>query len=211
MRTIYLLRHCETEGSFQRCIGVTDVPLSAEGVKHAQRLGAYFADKKIAAVFCSSTERAVRTARAVAGEGTAVTKREDLHEIDMGDWDGLSFAEIRARFPEEYRQRGLALADFTPPHGESFAACRERAKKAMRRIACGTEGDIVVVAHAGFNRAFLCDLCRVNLQDLFTIPQPYGCVNILVMQNGAFWPREVDAPAKRGEEPLHARRAEDAE
>ena len=36
-----------------------------------------------------------------------------------------------------------------------------------------------MVAHAGVNRMILCSLLNKNLQDLFTIPQAYGCLNII--------------------------------
>lgn len=185
MRNIYLLRHGETEQSQKkRCIGVTDVILNENGRRQARHLREYFEDKKLNGIFCSNALRAAQTAEIISDGKIPVTRLAELHEIDMGDWDGMYFEEIQSKFPEEYRRRGFALATFVPPHGESFAGCQERACKALRSVLEHTAGDIAVVAHAGFNRALICGLCHMDLQELFTIPQPFGCVNTLSVQNG---------------------------
>lgn len=49
---------------------------------------------------------------------------DGLAEIDMGEWDGHSFDEIREQFSAEYVARGADMYDFRPPQGESFAMCR---------------------------------------------------------------------------------------
>lgn len=113
-----------------------------------------------------------------------LTKLCGLHEIDMGDWDGMYFDEIKTNFPEEYRRRGLDLAAFAPPNGESFAACQKRAAKIFRNILISSNGNIAIVSHAGFNRALLCSICSIDLKELFSISQPFGCVNFLLLHNG---------------------------
>lgn len=185
MRTIYLLRHCETENFLKkRCVGITDIDLSENGLKQALRLKEYLADKEVNHIFCSDTKRAVKTAEIISGGKIQETKLVDLHEINMGDWDGMYFDDIKSKYPNEYRQRGLNFAAFSPPHGESFDACQERAVKILYFILEKSDGNIAVISHAGVNRALICSLCGIDLNKLFQIPQPFGCVNILSMQNG---------------------------
>lgn len=185
MRKIYLLRHCETEQFLQkRCIGITDIDLSENGLRHAQCLKEYLADKEVNHIFCSDARRASKTAEIISNGKIPVTKLPALHEINMGDWDGMLFDDIKSKFPEEYKQRGLDFAAFSPPNGENFAGCQRRAIKTLHYILENTEGNIAVVSHAGFNRALICGLCHIELQELFTIPQPFGCVNTLSAQNG---------------------------
>ena len=192
MRTIYLIRHCETE-HFQkkRCIGITDIDLSENGIRQAQMLELYFQDKSLSRIFCSPALRSVKTSEIVSGGKMPVTMLSGLHEIDMGDWDGMYFDEIKMKYPDEYRRRGLDFAAFSPPDGESFAACQKRAAKVFSDILRNSFGDIAVVSHAGFNRALICSLCGINLQELFAIPQPFGCVNHLVLENGVCRVRET--------------------
>lgn len=185
MRNIYLLRHCETERSERkRCIGRTEVRLSENGIRQAQRLRRYFSEKNLSGIFSSDAIRSAETAEIISGGIIPIQKLAGLREIDMGDWDGMCFDEIKAKFPNEYRQRGLDFASFSPPHGESFTDCQKRAEMIFRDISAKSHGDIAIVAHAGFNRALICSLCCIDLQKLFTISQPFGCVNFLSVEDG---------------------------
>ena len=185
MRKIYLLRHCETEYSNEkRCIGITDVELSESGRKHAQCLKEYLAGKGISSVFCSDAHRASETADIISDEKIQITKLNGLCEINMGEWDGMYFDDIKSKFPDEYMQRGYNFSTFAPPGGESFADCQQRAISVFNSILNNTDGNIAVVSHAGFNRALICSLFKIALNELFSIPQPFGCVNILSVENG---------------------------
>lgn len=185
MRKIYLLRHCETERfPKKRCIGITDVRLSENGLMDAGRLKEYFADKEVKNIFCSDAGRARKTAEVIANGQTPVTTLPELHEINMGDWDGMYFDDIKSRYPDAYRQRGLDFAAFAPPNGECFAECQQRALKALHTILVQTDGTVLIVAHAGWNRTLICSLRGIGLNELFTIPQPFGCVNLLSEKQG---------------------------
>ena len=200
MRNIYLLRHCETEHSKRkRCIGLTEVRLSETGIRQAQRLRRYFREKKLSAIFSSDAIRSAETAEIISGGIIPIQKLSGLREINMGDWDGMYFDEIKTKFPDEYRQRGLDFASFSPLHGESFAACQKRAEAVFHDISAQSYGDIAIVSHAGFNRALICSLCRIDLQKLFTIPQPFGCVNFLSLQNGVCIIRKTGVEVTEGD------------
>lgn len=191
-RRIYLLRHCETAPSpRRRCVGVTDIGLADEGARHAGLLKEYFQGKQWGGIYCSDALRAVRTAEIIAGGKTRVKRHPNLHEIDIGDWDGMYFDDIRSKYPEGYERRGRELATFAPPNGESFGDCQKRALAALDEIAERAAGDLLIVAHAGVNRAILCGLCHIDLQEIFTVPQPFGCVNTLLVQNGVCYVHKV--------------------
>ena len=202
MRTIYLVRHCETEQSpKKRCIGITDTDLSQNGIRQAQKLKMYFQNKDLSRIFCSPALRAVKTSEIVSGMEIPVTTLSRLHEIDMGDWDGMYFEEIEMKYPDEYRRRGLDFAAFSPPNGESFAKCQKRATQVFCDILRNSSGDIAIVSHAGFNRTLICSLCGIDLQKLFTIPQPFGCVNYLFLENGVCRIRKTGWTVWGSEEP----------
>jgi putative nucleotidyltransferase with HDIG domain len=186
MRKIYLLRHgkVDTPDGRRMCIGQMDVPLSGLGRLQAEELGRYFQGKRISAVFSSPLSRCVETAEQTAG-GREVNIADRLAEIDVGEWDGLSFDEIRERWPELYAKRENNFDKYAPPGGETFAHALERAKPAFEEILQETTGDIVIVAHAGINRLLLCEYTNTPLSGYFGFPQPYGCINILETQSGA--------------------------
>ena len=108
-RTIYLLRHCQPEvpSGERSCLGHTDVPLAQAGWAQAAQLAEKFGGRSIRAVYSSDLKRSYQTAQVLADALTLpLSERTDLREIDMGAWDGLTFAEIRRRWPEAYRRRG---------------------------------------------------------------------------------------------------------
>ena len=62
----------------------------------------------------------------------------DVTEMDMGEWEGLTFSEIRGRFPKSYAQRGMDWS--TPmPGGETLAEAADRMQAAAERLAKAEE------------------------------------------------------------------------
>lgn len=179
MRTIYLVRHGKPEfpGGSKLCIGCrTDIPLSDEGKNQIAQIREQFADKEISCIYTSPLIRCVESARILSSGKIPVKIVNELREIDMGDWDGLSFEEIRRLYPEEYEARGRDMAGFCPPGGESFHACQIRALSALAQICRETRGNVIVLAHAGVNRTLIARREKRKLGGLLEIPQPYGAV-----------------------------------
>ena len=78
--------------------------------------------------------RARQTAEAVAkATGAPLEVEDDLAETDFGKWEGMTFAEIQARWPDELAA-WLASVDVAPPGGESFAAVTRRVVAALDRL-----------------------------------------------------------------------------
>ena len=144
-----LLRHGQTPMSVQkRYAGRTDAPLTDTGVRQAVAAAKRLAPAGIAAIVTSPLQRAVRTAEEVAAAtGVPVLADDGFRETDFGAWEGLTFAEVRERWPSEVT-RWLADPDVAPPGGESFAAVSERVTAAMHRVLAGREGQtVLVVSH----------------------------------------------------------------
>ena len=123
---IILVRHGETALTRQgRYSGRGDVPLSDEGEAQAMAAGGRVAgiSRDVSAVLCSPLRRCTRTAELIAAElgGVSVTVVDDLIECDFGAWEGLTFAEVQERWPDEMRD-WLASTTVAPPGGESFEA-----------------------------------------------------------------------------------------
>ena len=137
--------------------------------------------------------RCRQTAEAMAGD-LPVGIVPGLEELDCGAWDGLSFDEIRARFPETYARRGEDPA-LPPPGGADPAHAAERGLAALTALAERTAGDLAVVAHAGINRAMLCTLLGRPISAYRALPQPYRCVNVLRYDGVRFAVAAVGRPA----------------
>jgi ribonuclease H / adenosylcobalamin/alpha-ribazole phosphatase len=144
-----LLRHGQTPMSVQqRYAGRSDVPLTEVGVQQAAAAAKRLASAGIGVIVTSPLLRAVQTAQEVAAvTGAAVVTDDGFRETDFGAWDGLTFAEVRERWPSEV-STWLADPDVAPPGGESFAEVSARVTAALRRVLADREGQqVLIVSH----------------------------------------------------------------
>lgn len=130
-----------------------DVPLSEEGRGQAEALAQRLAGTPIAAVETSPVRRARETAAAIAAaRGLAAQVAMPLDEVDFGEWQGLSFAELGAdpRWEMWNSERATAV----PPGGEPMAMVQARVLAFMRDVARRSAGLVVaMVSHADVIRA----------------------------------------------------------
>lgn len=181
-KAIYLVRHgaVRLPAGGRRFIGQSDVPLSEEGLRQANHLRGTLLHFHFSAVYCSDLSRCVETARIVAEpHGIAPIECPSFREIFLGHWEGLTFDEVSAQYPEEFKARGIDIANHRPPQGESFMDCASRVIPAFFDALHTAGGDILIVGHAGVNRILLCRAMGVPLERLFDFQQDYGCLNVL--------------------------------
>lgn len=145
MTIIILARHGETDwnrdGIWQ---GHGDPPLNELGRQQAAALAARFVDDSIDALYSSDLRRAHETAEIVRRSlGLPIRLDQDLREIDIGSWTGLTRAEIEERFPGGTRE-----------DGETSEAFDARALGAVRRISAAHDGErVLAITHGGVVRA----------------------------------------------------------
>jgi probable phosphoglycerate mutase len=163
---LFWIRHGETTlAAEDRYAGAgIDAPLSEEGRAQVERLGARLAGEKLAAVYCSPLGRARDTARAVASpHGLEPLERAALREIHHGRWEGMTRAEIQARYADEYAAWVADPFAFAPEGGETGAAVLARALPAFAAIARAHAGQrVAVVSHKGTLRLVACALLGID-------------------------------------------------
>ena len=154
MRNLYLVRHGKPQypDEHSYCVGQTDFSLSMLGHLQAVLLNEELSDK-ISGVYCSPLLRTVETAGHMAPELPHIIV-SDLSERNLGEWDGLSFDEIRQRWPDIYKARGNN-PDHPIPGAETPAASGFRFSQAVHKILCASEGDIAVVTHTDVISSYL--------------------------------------------------------
>jgi len=150
---ILAIRHGETAWNVDtRIQGHLDIPLNDIGQWQAQRLArALAASDPIHAIYSSDLLRAHDTARAIAGAtGAPLATHPGLRERCFGIFEGKTYVEIEAIWPEEsvrWRQRDPHWA---PQGGESLVQVRERIALTLHELAARHLGQqIVLVAHGG--------------------------------------------------------------
>lgn len=157
--TTLLLRHGQTALSVERRFaGRGDIALTEAGERQAAAAAAALAARGgIDLVLTSPLQRTRRTAEIVAQRsGAALDVDADLAETDFGSWEGMTFAEVAARWPEAMTA-WLSNADAAPPGGESFAAVGKRVLGALDRMLAAHRGrTIVVVSHVTPIKTLVC-------------------------------------------------------
>ena len=144
-----LLRHGQTPMSVQkRYAGRSDVPLTDAGVQQGAAAAKRLASAGRGVIVTSPLLRAVQTAQEVAAvTDVAVVTDDGFRETDFGAWEGLTFAEVRERWPDELTA-WLADPDVGPPGGESFTAVNARVTAALHRVLAARPGQtVLVVSH----------------------------------------------------------------
>ena len=151
MKKVYLIRHAlpAFPNGSKMCLGITDIPLGRQGMEQAKIMAA--ALPPVTAVYSSPLRRAIQTAQAI---GMPVTILHGLREMYAGAWDGLTFDEIRQRYPELYAARAKDLT-IPLPGSESYEDGIARFSAAMNAAAETASGDFAVVAHGGILAQFL--------------------------------------------------------
>lgn len=151
--TFVLLRHGETvltpEKRFSGS-GGSDPVLSAVGRRQAEAVAAALAERgTIQEIVSSPLRRCRETADAVAARlGLGVTLEEGLRETDFGAWEGLTYAEVRERYPDDL-DAWLASPKATPTGGgESFATVARRVAATRDKLLARSQGrTVLVVTH----------------------------------------------------------------
>ena len=137
MTKLYLIRHAEAEGNLYRRIhGQYNSLITNNGYRQIKALEKRFQDIPIDAVYSSDLFRTMTTARAIyVPKGLALHTRPDLREINMGDWEDRSFADVDRTDHEMMALFSASSPDYRAPNGESFPEIRRRGVKAILDIA----------------------------------------------------------------------------
>ncbi len=161
--------------------GHSDVKLSDLGARQMEGVAERLRREPVAAVYCSDLIRTRKGAEIVAWDHNCVPRSHvSLRELNFGLWEGLTYAEIAEEFPEELKAWRESLVDYTMPEGESMADLRERVIPTAREIVMRHHGEtIALVAHGGVNRVILSDAMNLSLNNMYSIEQDYGCINII--------------------------------
>ena len=150
--TLLLLRHGRTPLTAGRRFsgsGGSDPSLDDEGRGQAVAAAEALSSRSDLAVVVSSPLRRTRqTAQAVADRlGVTIELDDDLRECAFGAWDGLTFAEVHDRWPQELAA-WLDDPQAAPPGGESLAQVSARVAAARDRLLAAHPGEtLLVVTH----------------------------------------------------------------
>jgi len=175
------------------------VPLSEKGLRQMKLVSRYIYQNtvsnqnsgyrtrstELSAVYCSDLSRAITSAEIIAEpHSLKPIIVSSLRERNFGLWEGMSFDEIREKYPLELDAWADNPLKFSPLEGESTSAMKGRVIQAMNDIMENrNKENIAIVAHGGVNRIILCHILEIPLENIFRIEQDYGALNIIEFWN----------------------------
>ena len=150
----FLVRHGETDWNVEgRAQGQMHVPLNDKGLAQAEAIAARLQPMRFTAVYASDLRRVTQTAEAIMrGRDLPLVTLPALRERGFGEWESLTFAEMEARYPEQYATMFSGDDTTAPPGGESERDVYERVAAGVDRLRerhAGDDGDLLLIAHGG--------------------------------------------------------------
>lgn len=163
---LLLVRHGLTLSNVQgRYTGQSDVPLTEVGERQAEAVGKRLASEALDGIVSSDLQRARNTASAIACyHNLPVREDADLREASLGEWEGLTYGEVAARYRERVLHR-REDPNVSAPGGESFVQISDRVARARTRWQSHYPNSTVVwVTHAGVIEVSLCLFLGIDLK-----------------------------------------------
>ncbi len=170
---IIFIRHGETDYNAEaRLQGQRNIPLNARGLVQAEQAGKSLLNLVGPAALAgpdlhwisSPLERAtqtmniVRTAGSLPQGGYGLDER--LKELSFGEWEGLTWPEVKGRAPHAAGWREGDKWNFVPPGGESYQMLSDRVWPWVNEL----DRETVVTAHGGVARVLLAELAGMDRQ-----------------------------------------------
>src|SRR5579859_2506935 len=162
--TLFLLRHAEVETRYLRVFGgQIDMGLSPRGREQAAALAKHL--RPVDAVYASPMKRVQQTLEPLVQSGRcAPIVLPDLREVNFGDWTGLSWEEVHARYNVRPFQWLDQLERGAIPNAENSGTFRARVEPCLRQIVRDHPGQRVAIAcHGGVIRMMLSILLDLPL------------------------------------------------
>ena len=145
---VFVIRHGETAWSLSgQHTGITDIPLTDNGRRLAERMRPLLARKTFSLVLVSPMQRARETC-ALAGLGDEAVVDSDLMEWNYGEYEGLRPSEIERVAP------GWLIFRDGCPGGEASEQVGARADRVISR-ARAVDGDVAIFAHGHMLRVLV--------------------------------------------------------
>lgn len=162
----FFLRHGETVFSkADGFCGSTDADLTADGEVMACSFAEAYGKTKWDAIYCSPMKRTIATANPIATiAGLQPQLRDGLRELNYGEWEGKTRAEVKASFGDDYTKWSSEPGWNSPTGGETAFEIAQRSGAVIEEIVANhREGNVLIVSHKATIRIMLCELMGIEL------------------------------------------------
>lgn len=147
-----IVRHGETAWNAEhRVQGQLDIPLNEIGLRQAQAVGMVLKEERFDAIYSSDLVRARQTADPISNFlSLKILLEKDLRERHYGIFERLTYAEAKARYPEDYARFEARDPEYAFRTGESLKDFSARSIAVISKIVNEHKDEsILVFTHGG--------------------------------------------------------------
>ncbi|HEX9061454.1 MAG TPA: alpha-ribazole phosphatase [Clostridia bacterium] len=160
---LFFIRHGQTDWNVKgRMQGSFDSELNNTGINQAEELAKKLLESnyKFSKIYSSTLKRAVKTAQILCKAlNLEHIQLKGLEEINLGQWEGLTWEEVKEKFPEEYAKWYENRRYTRSPGGESYQDMLDRVLEAINKIINGNDRNVAIVTHGG---VIMCLQCYIT-------------------------------------------------
>lgn len=167
---LFFIRHGQTDWNIQGKIqGSYDSELNDIGIRQAKELSEKVIEDnyKFSKIYTSQQKRAIKTAQILSEViNIDCTPIEGLEEMNLGQWEGLSWAEVKEKFPNEYGEWYVNRRYTKSPKGESYQDVIERVLPVIHKIIEKNDNNVAIVTHSAVIMCIQCYLTDTPFEEM---------------------------------------------
>jgi alpha-ribazole phosphatase len=196
MFEILLIRHGETEyNRSNKFTGITDVVLNERGRAQVARLGEILKDEVFDHIYSSDLKRCVETGSHLKCTDNRIFSKE-LREMNFGRWEGMTYDEIKEKYPDELEKWESDWIEQIIYEGESFSIMSRRVMKEFEKIIKqynnNNSGKIAIISHSGCIRTILGHYIIGSIKDSWKFRVENAAVSRLCVDKDYFYLKSLN-------------------
>ena len=187
MVKLILVRHALTvDNQKSRLSGHIDSSISEEGKEQIDKITNYLKDFDIDKIYTTTSSRTKDTVKKLSElKSIEIIEKESLKEISFGDFEGLSFDEIKDKYPKEFQDMIEKGYEYKYPNGESLIDSYNRVCIELDNIISNNDDrTILICSHGGTIRNIITYLISNSYKYHWNFKIDNGSVTILEVQDG---------------------------
>lgn len=187
MVKLILVRHALTvDNQKSRLSGHIDSSISEEGKEQIDKITNYLKDFDIDKIYTTTSSRTKDTVKKLSElKSIEIIEKESLKEISFGDFEGLTFDEIKDKYPKEFQNMIEKGYEYKYPNGESLIDSYNRVCIELDNIISNNDDrTILICSHGGTIRNIITYLISNSYKYHWNFKIDNGSVTILEIQNG---------------------------
>lgn len=187
MVKLILVRHALTvDNQKSRLSGHIDSSISEEGKEQIDKITNYLKDFDIDKIYTTTPSRTKDTVKKLSElKSIEIIEKESLKEISFGDFEGLTFDEIKDKYPKEFQDMIEKGYEYKYPNGESLIDSYNRVCIELDNIISNNDNrTILICSHGGTIRNIITYLISNSYKYHWNFKIDNGSVTILEVQDG---------------------------